>query len=100
MAKKKKRKEDNNKVKFSTELTGLILILISVIGIGSFGPVGDLIKDFTIFVMGAWWAILIVLFLVLGTYMILKRTLPKFFTTRLIGFYILLIALLTLLKKP
>ena len=96
MAKKKKRKEDNNKVKFSTELTGLILVLISVIGIGSFGPVGNLIKDFTIFIMGAWWAILIVLFLVLGTYMILKRTLPKFFTTRLIGFYILLIALLTL----
>ena len=96
MAKKKKRKEDINKVKFSTELTGLILVLISVIGIGSFGPVGDLIKDFTIFVMGAWWAILIVLFLVLGTYMILKRNLPKFFTTKLIGFYILLIALLTL----
>ena len=35
MAKKKKRKEDTGtKVKFSSELTGLIFVLISVIGIG------------------------------------------------------------------
>lgn len=96
MAKKKKRKDETEKIKFSAELTGLILILISVIGMGPFGLVGHTIKDFAIFLMGSWWILLIVILLVLGTYMILKRNLPKFFTSRLIGFYILLIALLTL----
>ena len=96
MAKKKKRKDETDKIKFSAELTGLILILISVIGLGPFGLVGHTIKDFAIFLMGSWWILLIVLLLILGTYMILKRNLPKFFTSKLIGFYILLLALLTL----
>lgn len=95
MAKRKKRKSpDASKVKFSAELTGLILVLISVIGIGAFGPVGHMIKSFAIFIMGTWWAILILLLLMLGIYMILKRDMPKFFHSRLIGMYILLLALL------
>ncbi|MDD4187418.1 MAG: DNA translocase FtsK [Bacilli bacterium] len=95
MAKKKKRKDDSSsKVKFSAELTGLIFVLISVIGIGAFGPVGHLIKSFAIFLMGTWWAILIILVLVLGTYMIVKRDVPKFFNAKLIGLYFLLITLL------
>lgn len=95
MAKKKKRKEENSsKIKFSSELTGLIFVLISVIGIGAFGPVGHLIKSFAIFLMGTWWAVLIILLLVLGTFMIIKRDLPKFFSSKLIGLYFLLITLL------
>jgi len=95
VAKKKKRKDDSSsKVKFSAELTGLIFVLISVIGIGAFGPVGHLIKSFAIFLMGTWWAILIILVLVLGTYMIVKRDVPKFFNAKLIGLYFLLITLL------
>lgn len=95
MAKKKKRKSENSsKVKFSSELTGLIFVLISVIGIGAFGPVGHFIKSFAIFLMGNYWAIAILLFMILGLYMIVKRDLPKFFSGRLIGLYFLLIALL------
>lgn len=95
MAKKKKRKNsDEGKVKFSAELTGLILVLISIIGIGNFGPVGHVIKSFAIFLMGNWWAIFIILLLILGLFMIMKRDTPKFFSSRLIGIYILLIALL------
>ncbi len=95
MAKKKKRKsESSSKVKFSSELTGLIFVLISVIGIGAFGPVGHFIKSFAIFLMGNYWAIAILLFMILGLYMIVKRDLPKFFSSRLIGLYFLLIALL------
>ena len=95
MAKKKKSKQDSgSKVKFSSELTGLIFVLISIIGIGSFGPVGHIIKSFAIFLMGTWWAIAIILLMILGLYMIIKRDLPKFFNSRLIGLYLLLIALL------
>jgi S-DNA-T family DNA segregation ATPase FtsK/SpoIIIE len=95
MAKKKKRKDSNEgKVKFSSELTGIIFVLISVIGIGNFGPVGHIIKSFAIFLMGTWWAILILLTLIMGLYMVLKRSVPKFFNGRLIGLYLVLIALL------
>ena len=95
MAKKKKRKNpEGSKVKFSAELTGLILILISIIGIGSLGPVGHIIKSFAVFIMGTWWAILVLLLLILGVTMLLKREVPKFFNARLLGLYILLIALL------
>ena len=95
MAKKKKRKsESSSKVKFSSELTGLIFVLIGVIGIGAFGPVGHFIKSFAIFLMGNYWAVAILLFIILGLYMIVKRDLPKFFSSRLIGLYFLLIALL------
>ena len=94
MAKRKKRKTTTSKVKFSSELTGLIFILIGIIGIGNFGPVGHIIKSFAIFLMGTWWAIAVSLLMILGLYMIVKKDLPKFFNSRLIGIYLLLIALL------
>jgi len=97
MAKKKKSKTNNTgKKKFSAELTGLILILISIIGIGVFGPVGKLIKEFAIFLAGTSWAIIIVLTFIIGAYMVIKRENPKFFTTKLIGFYLLFISWLSL----
>ncbi len=94
MAKKKTRKTSTSKVKFSSELTGLIFILIGIIGIGSFGPVGHIIKSFAIFLMGTWWAIAIILLMILGLYMIVKKDVPKFFNSRLVGLYLLLISLL------
>jgi len=97
MAKKKKRKgESASKTKFSSELIGLLLVLVGIIGIGAFGPVGHLIKSFCIFLMGTWWAIFVLLLIILGMYMIIKGDLPKFFNSRLIGLYLLLIALLAL----
>ena len=94
MAKKKTRKTSTSKVKFSSELTGLIFILIGIIGIGSFGPVGHIIKSFAIFLMGTWWAIAIIILMILGLYMIIKKDVPKFFNSRLIGLYLLIISLL------
>ena len=42
MAKKKKRKEDKKSGNgYNIELTGLLLILIAIIGFGQFGIVGD-----------------------------------------------------------
>jgi len=94
MAKKKKTKEAENKsFTYSVELTGLLLVLIGLIGFG-FGAVGALIKKFAMFLVGEWWFIILFVVLVLGTYMILKRKLPNFFSSKLIGFYILLIVLL------
>ena len=96
MAKQKKRKTTSSNFKFSVEITGLIFILIGVIGLGVFGPVGNIIKQFAIFLFGTYYNILIVLILFLGIYMLVKRKLPNFFTSRLIGMYLILLCLLSL----
>lgn len=97
MAKRKRKKEaTTNNFKFSVEILGLILILIAIIGLGKFGPVGKIIKDFAIFLFGAWYNVLIVLILIIGMYMLIKRKMPNFITGRLIGFYLLIISLLTM----
>ena len=94
MAKKKKTKEASQEsFQYSVELTGLLLILIGIIGVG-FGPVGTLIKKFAMFLLGNWWVLVLLLVLYLGAYMLFKRKMPKFFTSKLIGVYILIIILL------
>ncbi len=94
MAKKKKSKEsENGGFQFSVELTGLLLILIGIIGFG-FGLVGEFIKKFAMFLVGEWWPIILIYVVFLGITMIMKRKLPKFFTSKLVGFYIISIVIL------
>ena len=94
MAKKKKtsKKQEKKEVSYSVELIGILLILIGIIGFG-FGPVGLLIKKFAMFLMGEWWILVLGLLLYMGGYMLIMRTLPRFFSVRLLGLYILLIVL-------
>ena len=94
MAKKRKtsKKQEKKEVSYSVELIGILLILIGIIGFG-FGPVGLLIKKFAMFLMGEWWILVLGLLLYMGGYMLIMRTLPRFFSTRLLGLYILLIVL-------
>ena len=96
MAKKKKSKEESaNKFEYSVELTGLILILIGLIGFG-FGPVGALLKEFAMFLLGEWWFCSLILVLVLGIFMLVKRKLPNFLSAKLLGIYIFIIIILIL----
>lgn len=95
MAKKKKTKNsETEKVGFSVELTGLILILIGIIGFG-FGPVGSIVKKFAMFLVGGWaWIFLLIFILILGIYMLVKRNLPKFLSQKLMGLYVIIIVVL------
>lgn len=95
MAKKKKTKDSETKsFSYSVELTGLILILIGIIGFG-FGPVGSIIKKFSMFLVGGWaWIFLLMIVAALGIYMLVKRKMPKFFSTKMLGFYIICLILL------
>lgn len=96
MAKRKRKKQaSTSSFKFSVEIVGLILILVGVIGLGVFGPVGNIIKEFAIFLFGSFYNALIVLVLVLGIFMLFKRKLPNFFNSRLIGLYLVLIVILS-----
>ena len=90
---KKKKKKDNNSNGYSVELTGLILILIGIIGFG-FGIVGNLLKQFAMFLAGIWWFIILSILIILGIYMLYKRKMPKFSDQKLIGIYIFIIILL------
>lgn len=92
MAKRKKSKEANNPG-MSVELTGLILVLIGIIGFG-FGYIGTIIKEFAMFLLGSWWIVFVIYILLIGLYMLFKRTMPKFFSSRLIGFYLILLVVL------
>ena len=96
MAKKKKSSRDKEKESFSysVELIGLLLIVIGIIGFG-FGPAGALIKKFAMFLVGEWWALILLVILFLGFYMLIKRKLPNFFTSKMIGLYLLIISILT-----
>lgn len=95
MAKRKRKSSSSsNKVKVSMDIVGLILVLFAIIGIGQFGIVGDIIKQFSVFVFGSFGEVLIALIFILGVYMIFKRKLPNFFSKRLIGLYFVLIAAL------
>ena len=99
MAKRKRRSSKKESFQYSVELTGLLLILIGIIGVG-FGPVGTLIKKFAMFLLGNWWVLILMLVLFLGAYMLFKRKMPNFFTARLVGVYILIIVLLVWSHVP
>ena len=97
MTKKKKRKNTTtSKNKISVDFVGLILILIGVIGIGVFGPVGSIIKQFGIFLVGTYVNLLILFLIGLGLIFIVKREKPKFYSARFIGIYILTFSILGL----
>jgi len=97
MVKKKKEKYLKKKnFDYRAELIGLLLILIAIIGLGDFGPIGNIISGFAIFIAGTCYGIVLGLIFITGLYMIVKRKSPEFFTSKLVGFYILLLAFLIL----
>ena len=63
MAKKKKKKDDEKKkFEYSNEVIGIILILASIIGIGAYGPAGNFIRSFAIFLVGNIYVFLLNIF--------------------------------------
>ena len=96
MAKKKKRKNsDDKKLGYSVELTGLIVVLMGIIGFG-FGIVGAIIKKFAIFLVGEFWFALLILLIVVGFLMLFRRHLPDFKSAKFIGIFIILGVVLVL----
>ena len=95
MAKKKTSKSSTSKnTSYSAEIWGVLLILIAIMGIGTFGPVGSVIKGFAIFLMGVWYVVALLMCLITGVYMLYKRKKPNIFSIKLIGLYLIILALL------
>lgn len=98
MAKKKKqRSEEKKEFAYTNELIGLTLILLSITGLGNFGIVGEIVKKFAVFLFGSWFFLFLGFTLILGVYLIAKRSYPNYFTSKLIGLYCILIAFILFL---
>jgi len=107
VAKKKQTKKTNktNKTRktrskklFQIEVTGLVCLLLAVFSIGSTfigdGFIPTLLENAWRFLLGFWYFIASLILFILGFYILLKRTLPPFFTKRATGLYILFLGLL------
>ncbi len=96
---KKKQKKDNEKKKFqySNEVAGILIILMSIIGIGNYGPAGNFIRSFSVFLVGSINTFFLIYLLIIGAYLVLKRKSPNFFSMKSIGLYIMVICYLVYL---
>ena len=100
MAKRKTKKQKEKSTGFAIELEGILLVLISVIGFlgfdNGFGVAGNIVSGFATFLTGSLWVVPLILCFLIGGYIIIKRKVPNFFTSRLIGLFIILIGILVL----
>lgn len=95
MAKKKARKDnEKGKFKYTSELVGFIIVLIAIIGLCGFGMIGDIVRGFGLFLVGSWFQLLLAALFIIGIYMAIKREMPEFWNTKMIGLYLIFIALL------
>lgn len=98
MAKKKTKKDKNkNKFEYSNEIVGVIIILLGIIGILGTGIVGNIVRSFAIFLVGTIYLLLLILLVVAGIFLILKKDVPNLFSSRLIGVYTIVISILVVL---
>jgi len=94
---KKKQKKEKEKFEYSNEIIGVLFVLLAVIGMLGYGVAGNFIRSFSVFLVGVAYFPLLVAFLVLGLYLIVKRKSPQFISRKSIGFSLIVMAILTLI---
>ena len=94
MAKKKTSSSSKKKSSVPVEIFGILYIVLTVLGILRSGPVGEMVSDFGIFLFGSYYNWGLVFFLIVGGYVVLFRQKPKLFKKKMIGFYLISIAIL------
>ncbi len=99
MAKKKRKKQTKKSFEYKYELIGLVLLVLSVLGIGKLGVAGELVASFALFLVGSIYMVLLAVFFIVGGYLLIKREWPDFFSTKLIGLYILSIGFLVIMHQ-
>ena len=96
MAKRKrKRTTQSDKVELKTEIYAVLFILAAIVGLGKLGPVGRLVASFSLFMTGSIYMVFLVFLLILGVYIFIKGEWIDFFSTKFLGFYMLVIGLLS-----
>ena len=95
MAKRKRRRSSSGKIELSVEIYALIVVILAMIGAFKLGPVGRLIASFGLFVSGSVYMAFLVLLFIIGLYAFWKRDWPEFISTKMLGFYLFVIGILT-----
>ena len=95
MAKRKRKKKKQLTIR--PEIYAILLIIAAIVGIGKLGIVGKSIAAVGIFLTGTIYIAFLVLLFILGIYIFIKGDWPEFFSTKMLGFYLFLIGLLTFL---
>ena len=91
---KKKQKKEKEKFEYSEEILGVLIVLICVIGILGYGRAGNFFRSFAVFLTGICYAPFLIILLILGLYLIVKRKMPNLLTTKFIGSYMFSLTLL------
>lgn len=73
---KKKQKKEKEKFEYSEEILGVLIVLICVIGILGYGRAGNFFRSFAVFLTGICYAPFLIILLILGLYLIVKRKMP------------------------
>ena len=96
MAKRKRRKQ--KEFKFPIEITGILLIVIGIIGFLGYKAniLGTIFKGFAMFLMGSFDFIFLALLIIIGAYMLIKREKPRYLSAKVIGIVLFLIGVLAL----
>ena len=94
MAKRKSSSKKNKKI--PVEIMGLLYIILTVLGILRSGFIGEIVSNFGIFLFGSFYVWGLVYFLIIGTYALIFRKKPKLFTKKLVGFYLISVAVLSM----
>ena len=97
MAKRKKRRETKKRFNLGIEIYGIILILIGILGICGYGPMGKLICAFFAFLFGSLYLVPLVGIIIIGLYVLFAKHYPDFLNTKIIGLVLVVIGVLTVL---
>ena len=98
MAKKKTKKDKSaNNFEYSNEIVGVIIILFGVIGILGTGIIGNIVRSFAIFLVGTTYMFLLLLLIIVGIFLILKKDSPNMLSSKAIGIYVIVISVLVIL---
>ena len=96
MATKKKSSSSKKKSKMPVEIFGILYIVLTILGLLRSGFVGRMVSNFGIFLFGAYYNWGLVYFLLVGSYVLIFREKPHLFKKKLIGFYLISIAILSM----
>ena len=96
MAKKKHRKVED-KFEYSNEIIGVLLILLSIIGMLGYGRAGNFVRSFAVFLVGVAYFPMLIALLAFGVLLIVKKNNVKLVSRTSIGIYLIIISVLTIL---
>ena len=96
MAKKKHRKVED-KFEYGNEIVGVLLILLSLIGMLGYGRAGNFVRSFAVFLVGVAYFPVLIALLALGVFLIIKKDDIKLISRASIGIYLIIISVLTIL---